>query len=87
MPTPGPKQWYQNNGPVSACCGHCNGVLRHETWCITRNANTAYAFRAVMDSDNLSQEDKFLLHALGVCWVGKSTQAEEQEQPGGILPR
>jgi hypothetical protein len=89
MSTPGPKPWYQSNAAVSSVnCRHCNGVLRHESWCITRNANTAYAFRAVQDSDNLSQQDKCMLHSLGVSWNGKAPQTEEREpQPGGILPR
>jgi hypothetical protein len=84
----GPKHWYHSNGSTSSTsCEHCKGVLRHETWCITRNANTAYAYRAVLDSDNLSQEDKYILHALGVSWIGKSCDCETRENTGGILPQ
>ncbi len=54
------------------CCReHCSGIIRHETWCITRNDEVAYAYKAVLDADKLSLGDQLILHALGVVWGGK----------------
>ncbi len=78
MPAPGSQHWYySNNQTPSSGCEHCKGVLRHETWCVTRNANTYYAFRAVQDAASLSQEDRCILHALGVAWTQSDKVSSE----------
>ncbi len=72
MPTTNIPSWYPcNTYGADAACEHCSGVIRHETWCITRNDLVAYAYEAVLDADKLSFADRLILHALGVVWSGK----------------
>ena len=63
-------RWYHSNRyAAETACEHCAGVVRHEPWCITRNANVAYAYAALLDADKLSLEDSLVLHALGIAWT------------------
>jgi hypothetical protein len=88
MPTTGPTHWYHSNRHSGEACEHCKGVLRHETWCFTRNATVFYAYEAVLDSEKLGEQDRLILHALGVAWTGKGFTLESSQEPGvGILPR
>jgi hypothetical protein len=32
---------------ADSTCGHCDGIIRHEPWCITQNASVQYAYQAV----------------------------------------
>ena len=61
--------WYHSNpsDPKSAC-EHCGGIIRHERWCITRDALVQYAYGAVLNPEKLSLTDRLILHALGVSW-------------------
>jgi hypothetical protein len=64
--------WYHSNRYNAAtACEHCGGIVRHERWCITRDALVQYAFAAVLDAEKLTISDALILHALGVEW-GKS---------------
>ena len=89
MPTGDSSHWYYSSRySTEVACPHCKGVVRHERWCVTRNQNTRYAFDAVEDASNLSEEDKLMLHALGVAWIGRVSEGRESErQLGGILPQ
>lgn len=89
MPTGGSPRWYYSTRySTEASCPHCKGVVRHERWCVTRNQNTRYAFEAVEDANNLSAEDRLILHALGVAWIGcVSADKKSERQFGGILPQ
>lgn len=72
MPTPNLSTWYHcNTYSADAACEHCSGVVRHESWCITRNQLVSYAYEAVLDADKLSLGDRIILHALGVVWRGR----------------
>jgi hypothetical protein len=59
--------------PDSACA-YCGGVVHHESWCATQNANAYYAFGAVLDPTQLSVGDELSLHALGVVWTTQRNQ-------------
>jgi hypothetical protein len=64
------SKWYHSNQyTADAACAHCGGVVRHESWCVTRNREVAYAYKAVHDPSTLSVEDGLILHALGAAWV------------------
>ncbi len=67
------SRWYHSNqyGADSAC-EHCGGIIRHEPWCVRRNAAVSYAYAAVRNAE-LTLEDQLILHALGVTW--SSTEA------------
>ena len=62
---------HSNQYSAESACGHCDGVVRHEPWCITQNATVQYAYRAVSDPAQLSPGDHLILHALGATWTGK----------------
>jgi len=61
---------HSNQYNADSACGHCDGVLRHESWCVTQSARVQYAYRAASDSHHLSLGDRLILHALGVAWTG-----------------
>jgi hypothetical protein len=62
---------HSNKYSAEAACEHCEGVVRHELWCITRSSDVLYAYEAVLDADKLTEGDRLILHALGVTWTGK----------------
>ena len=59
---------HSNNYNAEAACEHCQGVVRHERWCITRSEAVLYAYAAVADANKLTEGDRLILHALGVAW-------------------
>lgn len=60
---------YSNRYSADKSCEHCDGVIRHETWCISRSQLIRYAHHAVLDASQLSAGDHIILHALGVRWA------------------
>ncbi|MGA7459305.1 MAG: hypothetical protein WBW69_03725 [Candidatus Korobacteraceae bacterium] len=60
---------HSNKYSADAACEHCQGVVRHELWCITRSELVLYAYEAVVDASALTEGDKLTLHALGVAWT------------------
>jgi hypothetical protein len=59
---------YSNQYNAESACEYCDGVVRHESWCVTESANVHYAFQAVLDPNQLTVGDHLILHALGVAW-------------------
>ncbi|HKT87944.1 MAG TPA: hypothetical protein VJQ59_05880 [Candidatus Sulfotelmatobacter sp.] len=67
--------WYHSNQySAEAVCEHCGGVIRHERWCITRDALVQYAYGVVLDSGKMTLSDRLILHALGVSWQNNNSQ-------------
>jgi hypothetical protein len=64
---------YSNQYSADSSCMHCDGLIRHESWCVTQSANVHYAFQAILDADQLSFGDHLNLHALGVAWSQKDS--------------
>ena len=62
---------HSNRYSADSACGHCDGVIRHEAWCVTQNAGVQYAYQVVSDPGLLSTGDHLILHALGVAWTPK----------------
>ena len=60
---------HSNQYSADSACGHCEGVLRHEAWCVTQSVLLQYAYRAVADPNCLSLADRLILHALGAGWT------------------
>ena len=60
---------HSNKYSADSECEHCQGVVRHEPWCITRSEVILYAYEAVLNADVLTEGDKLILHALGVAWT------------------
>jgi hypothetical protein len=70
MPTTQSSAWmHSNRYSADTACEHCDGIVRHEAWCITRSQLIRYAYQAVLDASSLSVGDHISLHALGVRWV------------------
>ncbi len=64
-----PKTWFHSNRYCAqAACEHCDGVVRHEPWCITLNTEVVYAYKIVIDSSALTLGDALILHSLGAAW-------------------
>jgi hypothetical protein len=62
---------HSNQYSTDPACGHCDGVLRHEPWCVTQNASVQYAYQVISDPSHLSRGDHLILHALGTAWTAK----------------
>jgi hypothetical protein len=64
--------WYHSNQySAQAACEHCGGIVRHEKWCITRDAAVQYAYSVVLEPENLTLCDR--LHSpRSRCFVGKN---------------
>jgi hypothetical protein len=54
---------------TDSACGHCDEVISHKPWCITRNLSVQYAYQAVANPAEMSPGDHLILHALGVAWT------------------
>jgi len=57
-----------NRYSAGSACACCDGILRHEPWCATINGNVHYAHQVALFPNQLSLEDRIILHALGVEW-------------------
>ena len=71
--------WHHSNQyNAQAACEHCEGIVRHERWCITCNPIVQYAYGVVLDPDKLTLRDRLILHALGVSWTTNPCQVSCQ---------
>jgi hypothetical protein len=61
-------RYHSNKYSADSACEHCEGIIRHEPWCITENLNVRYAYDAFLDASKLAQSDHLILHALGAVW-------------------
>jgi hypothetical protein len=69
---------HSNQYSSESACAHCEGVTRHELWCVTQSATVQYAFRVLSDPHQLSLEDELILHSLGVKWNAERTQSKRR---------
>jgi hypothetical protein len=63
--------YHCNRYNAQAACEHCEGVIRHEPWCITRDQLVHYAYQIVAEPSRLTLGDSLILHSLGVVWEPK----------------
>jgi len=54
---------------AESACPHCEGILEHAAWCVTREPRMAYAYLIVRDASKITEGDSLILHSLGVAWV------------------
>ena len=71
-------QYHSNRYHAAAACEHCEGIIRHENWCITRDPIVFYAYQAVADPTRLTIGDTLILHSLGVIWERNKGQVHCQ---------
>ena len=58
---------YHCNQYAGLECEHCQGVIRHESWCVSVSPAVIYAYEIVANPNKLTVGDAFMLHALGVA--------------------
>jgi hypothetical protein len=75
MSTQQAATWHHSNKySADIACEHCEGIVRHEPWCINCSAEVLYAYEAVLDANKLTEGDRLILHALGVRWVNEDLE-------------
>ncbi len=65
-----------NRYSADSACAHCEGIISHQSWCITQNANVHYAHQAALFPNQLRLEDRILLHGWGVAWRAESVPSK-----------
>jgi hypothetical protein len=74
MPDNNRAIFHSNRYHAQAACPHCDGIIRHEPWCITLHPAVFYAYQIVADPSKLTVADALILHSLGVIWGVKPCQ-------------
>ncbi len=75
--------WYVSNRyTAQAACKHCGGIVRHESFCITRDPVVYYAHQIIADPAQLTLQDCLILHSLGVVWDRNPYRGESATIPG-----
>lgn len=64
-----PASYHSNRYNAQSACQHCEGVIRHERWCLAQNPVVRYACEIVVCPDKLTIGDAIILHSLGVLWA------------------
>lgn len=73
--------WYHSNRyHAQSACEYCEGVIRHEPWCVKVDALVSYANQIVADPNKLTFADDLILHALGVSWGKTNCQGACQNK-------
>jgi hypothetical protein len=67
-------RYHSNRYNAQAACEHCEGIIRHEPWCITLDPLVYYAYQIVADAGKISVGDALILHSLGVSWATNPCQ-------------
>lgn len=60
--------FHSNRYTAQSACEHCQGIIRHERWCITVHRAVYYAYEIVADPSKLAIGDAIILHSLGAAW-------------------
>lgn len=60
--------FHSNKYSADSACEHCEGIIRHESWCITTNPRVFYAYDVIVHPESMTQQDRIILHALTVLW-------------------
>lgn len=60
--------YHSNRYHARSACQLCEGIVRHEPWCLTVNPAVWYAYEIVVYPDRVTLEDSIILHSLGVLW-------------------
>lgn len=59
---------HENQYSADKACKHCEGIVRHENWCITRNALVWYANAVIEEPVIMSDFDLGILKAYRIRW-------------------
>lgn len=75
--------FHSNRYTAQSACEHCQGIIRHEPWCITVDCRVYYAFEIVAEPGKLTMGDALILHALGVMWGNSKCQGNRKTKTCG----
>jgi hypothetical protein len=53
---------------ADSACEYCEGIIRHEPWCVEESESVSYAYKILLSPEILTFSDRLILHALGVAW-------------------
>lgn len=67
--------FHSNRYAAQSACEHCQGIIRHEPWCITVDGAIYYAYQIVADPSKLTIGDALILHSLGAIWRENKCEA------------
>lgn len=73
-----PASYHSNRYDAQSACQYCEGVIRHERWCLAQNPAVRYACEIVVYPEKLTIGDAIILHS--ACRGAIST-AEHWIQP------
>lgn len=73
--------YHSNRYCADAACEHCEGIIRHEPWCITLDPTVYYAYQIVADPTKLTPADALILHSLGVIWGPNPCRRKCDQKP------
>jgi hypothetical protein len=63
-----PLTYHSNRYDARSACEQCEGILRHEPWCLKVNPSVYYAYEVVVYPEKVTMQDSIILHSLGVLW-------------------
>lgn len=66
--------FHRNRYSADSACEHCEGIIRHEPWCISIDPAVYYAYQIVADPSKLTPGDALILHSLGASWAANPCQ-------------
>ena len=59
-----------NQVSAASACEHCQGIIRHEPFCLTLNSRVLYAYEIILDACKLTPGDQFFCTEW--AWSGKA---------------
>ncbi len=68
--------FHSNHYTAQSACEHCQGIIRHERWCITVDRTVYYAYEIITDANKLTVGDAIILHSLGVLWANNKCEGK-----------
>ena len=54
---------------AGTACEHCQAIMDHEPWCVTKDPRVCYAYEIVAEASKMTLADTLILHSLGVVWA------------------
>lgn len=59
---------HSNRYHAGAVCEFCDGIIRHEPWCIEKCAEVRYAYEIILKPELITESDLCALHGMGVTY-------------------
>jgi hypothetical protein len=79
-----PASYHSNRYNAQSACELCEGVIRHEHWCLTVNPAVHYAYEIAVYPDKLTIGDAIILRSLGVLWCDRTAELGAPSRTGTL---